>query len=109
MLVLALISGLRGQEAPPLREDPQPTPPAAEPGDRIRATAPSLFPQLVVGEVVWFGPDTLILERKDSVGGTIALPLDRVEEMEISRGVPEGGGTVLGTFAEIILGAAVTR
>ncbi len=55
-----------------------------ESGERIRVTAPSVFSDRIVGTVVSWGSEQLVLGRP--YGGTLTFPIDSIIKLEISRG-----------------------
>ncbi len=67
--------------------------PPVESGARIRVTAPSVFSDRIVGTVVSWESEQLVL---DTLRGTLTFPIDSIVKLEISRGkrsyVAEGAG-----------------
>ena len=57
--------------------------PPVESGARIRVTAPSVFSDRIVGTVVSWESEQLVL---DAPRGTLTFPIDSIIKLEISRG-----------------------
>ena len=57
--------------------------PSVESGARIRVTAPSVFSDRIVGTVVSWENEQLVL---DALRGTLTFPIDSIIKLEISRG-----------------------
>ncbi len=66
---------------------------SVESGARIRVTAPSVFSDKIVGTVVSWESEQLVL---DALRGTLTFPIDSIIKLEINRGkksyVEEGAG-----------------
>jgi len=72
VLVLTPLTSTTAQEQPPV-----------ESGARIRVTAPSVFSDRIVGTVVSWENEQLVL---DALRGTLTFPIDSIIKLEISRG-----------------------
>ncbi len=82
MLVLTPLTTAAGQGA------------TAAPGARIRVSAQGLAATRVVGTVVALRADTLVLAPQNG-RGLLALPLESVQRLEVSRGRSSVGSTVM--------------
>ena len=82
ILIFTPLTSTTAQEQPPV-----------ESGARIRVTAPSVFSDRIVGTVVSWESEQLVL---DALRGTLTFPIDSIIRLEISRGkksyVEEGAG-----------------
>jgi hypothetical protein len=77
------------------------------PGARVRVSAPDLIGRrAVTASVVALRRDTLVLRPVDSGAATWAVPLGRLERLEVSRGRrSRATGAVIGFFAGALAGA----
>lgn len=92
-----------------------PSPPVA--GQRVRASVPDWSPPTRTGRLVALTDDSLILGRDSTtgsadagfVGGRLALPLDTVEQLEVSKGVHTNvvQGALIGTVLGSLVGLAL--
>jgi hypothetical protein len=90
-LTVAPLVTISSQELPPLK-----------PGDRIRATAPTLSPSPLVGTVVAFEANSLMVQRGT---GTRRLSLASLTRLEMSQG--RRSHAALGAGIGLLVGAGV--
>ena len=90
-LTVAPLVTISSQELPPLK-----------PGDRIRATAPTLSPSPLVGTVVAFEANSLMVQRGT---GTRRLSLASLTRLEMSQG--RRSHAALGAGVGLLVGAGV--
>jgi hypothetical protein len=90
-LTVAPLVTISSQELPPLK-----------PGDRIRATAPTLSPSPLVGTVVAFEANSLMVKRGT---GTRRLSLASLTRLEMSQG--RRSHAALGAGIGLLVGAGV--
>lgn len=75
---------------------------SAQPGDRVRVTAPALHANGLVGTCVAVRGDALELIARDSL---MAIPLAQVMQLEVSQGrKPSGLGGVIGFLGGAVVG-----
>lgn len=73
-------------------------------GTRVRVSAPTVLKRRVSGEVVRMSRDTLVVGRRDD---EVAVPLEAVELLELSRGKDPFMGAVWGTGIGAVSGVAL--
>lgn len=73
-------------------------------GTRVRITAPTVLNRKLAGEGVRMTADTLVLARRDE---DVAVPLDAVERIEMSRGKDRFTGMLWGAGIGAASGAAI--
>lgn len=96
ILALTPLTRTTAQERPPV-----------EPGARIRVTAPSVFSDRIVGTVVSWESERLVLRLgPEKLYGTTTFPIDSIIKLEISSGKKSyfGEGALIGSLVGGIIG-----
>ena len=104
-LLLAVCGNLRAQEEQPPPDSLYRTEPVLVQGDKVRITAPRLFPDVLVGRVESLFPDTLLVKPKHAAATVV--PLSLVSKLAISRGNKQIVGEIAGMLFGAMLGGLV--